>query len=116
MKPISAVGKFYDIVGYFSDVLSYARILALMLASAIIGVVVNTISSLVVDMLPGVGWVVIPVILAFGHLLNLAINALGSFVHSGRLQYVEFFSKFFEGGGTPFRPLKRVRENVSLTD
>lgn len=116
MKPISAVGKFYDIVGYFSDVLSYARILALMLASAIIGVVVNTISSLVVDMLPGVGWVVIPVILAFGHLLNLAINALGSFVHSGRLQYVEFFSKFFEGGGTPFRPLKRIRENVSLTD
>lgn len=116
LKPISAVGRFYDIVGYFSDVLSYARILALMLASAIIGVVVNTISRLVVDMLPGVGWVVIPVILAFGHLLNLAINALGSFVHSGRLQYVEFFSKFFEGGGTPFRPLRRVRENISLTD
>jgi V/A-type H+-transporting ATPase subunit I len=67
-------------------------------------------------MMPGVGWVVIPVILAFGHLLNLAINALGSFVHSGRLQYVEFFSKFFEGGGKPFRPLTRVRENVSLTD
>ncbi|MGI6620859.1 MAG: V-type ATP synthase subunit I [Bacillota bacterium] len=116
MKPISAVGKFYDIVGYFSDVLSYARILALMLASAIIGVVVNTISRLVVDMLGGLGWVVIPVILAFGHLLNLAINALGSFVHSGRLQFVEFFSKFFEGGGTPFRPLRRVKENVSLTD
>lgn len=116
LKPISGIGGLYNIVGYFSDVLSYARILALMLASAIIGVVVNTISRLVVDMMPGVGWVVIPVILAFGHLLNLAINALGSFVHSGRLQYVEFFSKFFEGGGKPFRPLTRVRQNVSLTD
>jgi len=116
LKPISGIGGLYSIVGYFSDTLSYARILALGLASAIIGVVVNTISKLVVVMLPKAGWVFVPVILAIGHLLNLVINALGSFIHSGRLQFVEFFTKFFEGGGTPFRPLKRVRENVSLTD
>ena len=86
-----------------------------MLASAIIGVVVNTISSLVVDMLPGVGWVVIPVILAFGHCSTWRLTRR-DFVHSGRLQYVEFFSKFFEGGGTPFRPLTESSGNVSLTD
>lgn len=116
MKPISAVGGFYNIVSYFSDTLSYARILALGLASAIIGVVVNMIAALIVDMVPGVGWVFVPVILIVGHLFNLVINALGSFIHSGRLQYVEFFSKFFEGGGTPFRPLKRVRKNIMVID
>ncbi len=116
LKPISGVGGLYSIVNYFSDVLSYARILALGLASAIIGVVVNTISQLVIVMAPKIGWVFVPAILAVGHMLNLVINALGSFIHSGRLQFVEFFTKFFEGGGTPFNPLKRVGENVSLTD
>ncbi|HOV65335.1 MAG TPA: V-type ATP synthase subunit I [Bacillota bacterium] len=116
MKPISAIGGFYSMLSYFSDTLSYARILALGLASAIIGVVVNMVSALVVDMVPGVGWVFVPVILIVGHLFNLLINALGSFIHSGRLQYVEFFSKFFEGGGTPFRPLKRVRKNVWVVE
>ena len=65
-------------------------------------------------MIPYVGWVMVPVILAGGHIFNLVINVLGSFIHAGRLQFVEFFTKFFEGGGTPFRPLKRVSENVSV--
>ena len=116
LKPISGVGGLYSIIGYFSDTLSYARILALGLASAIIGVVVNMVSALVLSMMPKVGWVFVPVILAIGHVFNLVINALGSFIHSGRLQFVEFFTKFFEGGGRPFKPLRRVRENVSLTD
>ena len=47
-----------------------------------------------------------PAVFAAGHLLNMAINALGSYVHTSRLQYVEFFGKFFEGGGQPFRPLR----------
>jgi V/A-type H+-transporting ATPase subunit I len=47
---------------------------------------------------------------------NLVINVLGSFIHAGRLQFVEFFTKFFEGGGRPFKPLTRVSENVSLSD
>ncbi len=116
LKPFSGIGGLYSIIDYFSNTLSYARILALGLASAVIGVVVNTISKLVVLMVPKVGWVFVPVILAIGHLFNLSINALGSFVHSGRLQFVEFFTQFFEGGGRPFKPLKKVRENVSLTD
>ena len=52
------------------------------------------VAALIVYMVPGVGWVFVPVILIVGHLFNLVINALGSFIHSGRLQYVEFFSKF----------------------
>jgi V/A-type H+-transporting ATPase subunit I len=114
LKPFSGLYGLYGIVSYFSDTLSYSRLLALGLASAIIGVVVNKISQLVSSMIPYIGWVLVPVILAGGHLFNLVINVLGSFIHSGRLQFVEFFTKFFEGGGTPFRPLKRVSENVSV--
>ena len=51
-----------------------------------------------------------------GHVLNLAINALGSYVHTSRLQYVEFFGKFFEGGGQPFRPLKPATKYVYVNN
>ena len=50
----------------------------------------------------------------FGHAMNLAINALGSYVHSARLQYVEFFGKFYEGGGKPFRPLAPKTKYVMI--
>ena len=65
-------------------------------------------------MVPVIGWVFVPIILLGGHVFNLVINVLGSFIHAGRLQFVEFFTKFFEGGGRPFKPLKRVSDNVSL--
>ncbi|MGI6633377.1 MAG: V-type ATP synthase subunit I [Bacillota bacterium] len=114
LKPFSGVYGLYGIVSYFSDTLSYSRLLALGLASAIIGVVVNKVAQLAVDMVPYVGWVMLPIIMLGGHVFNLVINALGSFIHSGRLQFVEFFTKFFEGGGKPFKPLTRVSENVSV--
>ncbi|HHW26971.1 MAG TPA: V-type ATP synthase subunit I [Firmicutes bacterium] len=114
LKPFSGLYGLYSIVGYFSDTMSYSRLLALGLASAVIGVVVNKIAELVVSMVPVVGWVFVPLILLGGHVFNLVINVLGSFIHSGRLQFVEFFTKFFEGGGRPFRPLKRVSDNVSV--
>jgi V/A-type H+-transporting ATPase subunit I len=114
LKPFSGLYGLYGIVAYFSDTLSYSRLLALGLASAIIGVVVNKISELIATMIPVLGWVMVPVILVGGHIFNLVINVLGSFIHAGRLQFVEFFTKFFEGGGTPFKPLKRVSENVSV--
>lgn len=114
LKPFAGVFGFYDIVGYFSDALSYSRLLALGLASAIIGVVVNKMADLVSGMIPIVGWGLVPFVLLGGHLFNLVINVLGSFIHSGRLQFVEFFTKFFEGGGRQFKPLKRVSDHVSL--
>ncbi len=114
LKPFAGLYGLYSIVGYFSDTMSYSRLLALGLASAVIGVVVNKIAELVVGMVPVIGWVFVPIILLGGHVFNLVINVLGSFIHAGRLQFVEFFTKFFEGGGRPFKPLKRVSDNVSL--
>lgn len=101
----------YDIVGYFSDVLSYSRLLALGLTTGIIGMVVNLIASLVMG-IPFVGWLFGLLILVGGHIFNLGINALGAFIHSGRLQYIEFFPKFMEGGGKPFAPLARESSYV----
>lgn len=116
MKPFSGLYGLYGTVSYFSDTMSYSRLLALGLASTIIGMVVNKIAGLVVSMVPVVGWVIVPVILIGGHAFNLVINVLGSFIHASRLQFVEFFTKFFEGGGRPFRPLARITENVSIDD
>ena len=56
------------------------------------------------------------IIFIFGHLLNLAINALGAYVHSARLQYVEFFGKYYEGGGIKFAPLEIKTEYVKVTE
>jgi V/A-type H+-transporting ATPase subunit I len=67
---------------------------------------------MVIDMVPVVGFAVAGVILVVGHIFNLGINALGAFIHSGRLQFVEFFPKFIEGGGVPFRPFGRIGKYV----
>ncbi len=103
MKLLKGIMSLYGIVNYFSDLLSYSRILSLALSSAIIANVVNMLGTL-----PGPGFgSVIGLILAalIGHTLNIAINVLGTFVHTSRLQYIEFFGKFYEDGGTPFTPL-----------
>ena len=90
--------------GYLSDILSYSRLLALGLATGNIAAVVNIIGTMVSHPLAKVV-VMIPVFI-FGHSLNIGINLLGSYVHTNRLQFVELFSKFYEGGGVPFKPLK----------
>ncbi len=114
LKPFTGLYGLYSIVSYFSDTMSYSRLLALGLASAVIGVVVNKMAALMVQLIPVVGWLLVPIVMLVGHVFNLVINVLGSFIHSGRLQFVEFFTKFFEGGGRPFKPLKRLSENVFL--
>jgi V/A-type H+-transporting ATPase subunit I len=100
------VVSLYNFVGYFSDVLSFSRLLALGLATGIIAMVVNLIAGLVWN-ISYVGWLLAIIILIGGHLFNLAINVLGAYIHSGRLQFVEFFPKFMEGGGRKFKPLKQ---------
>ena len=89
-----------------SAVLSYSRLLALGLATAIIGMAVNIIAGLAGGV-PYIGFILAIIVLIGGHAFNLLINALGSFIHSGRLQFVEFFGTFLQGGGSPFKPLKR---------
>ncbi len=108
-KFFAGILKFYSIVGYFGDVLSYARLLALGLATAAIAIAINDIAKMVTGLPFFTGYVVMALILIGGHTFNLAINTLGAYVHSGRLQYLEFFSKFFTGGGKPFRPFRSER-------
>lgn len=98
--------KLYDVIGYLSDTLSYSRLLALGLATAIIGLVINMVAEIFLGV-PVVGIILFIGILLVGHTFNLAINLLGGFIHSARLQYVEFFTKFLEGGGRRFEPLKK---------
>lgn len=108
----AGVLSLYGLVGFVSDVLSYSRLLALGLATGIIGLVVNLIGGMVSDMIPIVGVLLATLILVGGHVFNLGINALGAFIHSGRLQFVEFFPKFIEGGGVAYKPLGRVSKYV----
>jgi V/A-type H+-transporting ATPase subunit I len=110
MKALGGLVKFYDIVGYFGDVLSYARLLALGLATSAIALAVNNIASMVKGMPYYTGYIAMVLILVGGHMFNIAVNTLGSFVHSARLQYLEFFGKFFQGGGTEFKPFRSERK------
>ncbi len=93
----------YGVTSYLSDLLSYSRLLALGLATSVISSVFNQMGSMVAGA-PVVGVIFFILIFLVGHLLNLAINALGAYVHANRLQYVEFFSKFYSGGGRKFTP------------
>lgn len=87
--------------GYLGDILSYSRLLALGLCTGVIASVINQLAAT-----PGGGnWFLFIIIFIIGHTINLGINLIGAYVHTNRLQYVEFFSKFYEGGGKPFTPL-----------
>ncbi len=103
----------YDISRYLADVLSYSRLLALGLATSVIAMVVNTLCQTALD-IPWVGWLFAALIFVGGHLFNLGISFLGGFVHSMRLQFVEFFSKFFKSGGKPFKPFELESKYVEF--
>ena len=93
----------YGITSYLGDLLSYTRILALTLATSVIAMVVNILAGLMSSSIIGIVFSI--VVLIFGHALNLALSGLSAYVHTTRLQYVEFFGKFYEGGGVAFQPL-----------
>lgn len=110
--------KYYDIIGYFSDILSYCRIFGLGLATGAIAMVVNTIAEIIIGMFPQnlafIGVIIsIPILVLF-HLFNIAINVLGAYIHNCRLQYIEFFSRFFTGGGRLFYPLGTRTKYISF--
>lgn len=114
-KIISAAAGLYAGVGYFSDILSYSRLLALGLATSALAYAVNLIAGMVIGV-PYVGIILAAAILIVGHLFTLIINTLGAFVHSARLQFVEFFGKFIAGTGKDFAPLHRKNEYVTIRD
>jgi len=103
-KIVGGLGSLYNITSYLSDILSYARLLALGLATGIIANVMNTLSKLFGTGVFGI--VMMIIILIVGHVFNLVINILGTFVHTARLQYVEYFGKFYDGGGQLFAPFR----------
>ena len=103
----------FDITGYIGNLLSYTRILALCLSTGGIALTFNLLGNMTRG-IPYVGPVLMGLILFGGHLFNLAMNGLGSFVHSLRLHYVEFFGQFYEGGGTKFAPFEIKREITYL--
>ncbi len=86
--------------GYLGDILSYSRLLALGLVTGVIANVINLLGAMTGNI---IGFILIFII---GHTINLAINLIGTYVHTCRLQYVEFFSKFYEGDGKTFTPFK----------
>ena len=98
-------------VFYLGDVLSYVRIMALGMVTGGFGLAVNIIVKLVADV-PYVGWLLGALVFVGGHLFNIALSTLGSFVHSMRLQFVEFFPKFFVGGGKQFSPLTKKYDYI----
>ncbi len=104
----------YNITGWLSDTLSYSRLLALGLATGVIANVVNMMASMFGNSPLGV--IVFIVIFILGHALNIAINALGAYVHTNRLQYVEFFGKFYEGGGKEFKPFKTENKYIQIKE
>jgi V/A-type H+-transporting ATPase subunit I len=114
MRLVKGLLSLYNITGYFSDILSYTRILALVLATSVIAMVVNLLGFL---MGPSpLGYLMFAVVALLGHSLNLALSALSAYVHTSRLHYVEFFSKFYEGGGKLFRPLQTRTRFVQLEE
>ncbi len=100
---------FFGITGYVGDWLSYARLLALGLATSGMALAFNVVAELIPALVPIVGIVLLPILLVILHTANLGIQALGAAVHSLRLQYVEFFNRFYEGGGKEFDPFQTKR-------
>ena len=112
-KIINGFLALYGSTSYLGDILSYSRLLALGFGSAVIGMVINLLGGLAAD-IPYIGWLIAVVVIIGGHIFSIAINILGSFVHPLRLQYVEFFGKFYTGGGEPFTPLTLSQEFVNV--
>lgn len=104
----------YDISGYVSDILSYSRILALSLATAVIAFVMNLLAGMVSG--SAIGFVFAILIYLVGHTFNLVMSLLSAYVHDSRLQYIEFFGKFYDGGGYAFKPLALKNDHVDIAE
>lgn len=104
----------YNITSWLSDALSYSRLLALGLATGVIASVFNQMGSMFGDGI--IGMIIFIIVFIVGHIFNLALNLLGTYVHTCRLQYIEFFGKFYEGGGRMFNPFRSNTKYVDIKE
>ncbi|MDI6822477.1 MAG: V-type ATP synthase subunit I [Actinomycetota bacterium] len=109
----SGLYSLYGMTGFIGDFLSYARLMALGLATILIGWVINMLGRMLLG-IPFLGIILMVLLLAVGHIFNLVINLLGAFVHPLRLQYVEFFKYFYSDGGRKFEPFKLQTKHLVL--
>ncbi|MCD5401064.1 V-type ATP synthase subunit I [candidate division NPL-UPA2 bacterium] len=116
MKFLSGLFSLYNITGFLGDILSYSRLLALGLATSVIAMAINMIGQMVGEAVPIIGPIIMVGFLIGGHIFNLVINILGAFVHSTRLQYLEFFNRFFETGGKPFNPFQMETKHLEVRE
>ena len=115
-----ALGKiawgFYNLYGissYLGVLLSYVRLMALGMVTGVIAIAINKIAWMITG-IPIVGVILVIIILIPAHLFNLVINTLGGFIHTMRLQYIEFFGRFYSGGSRPFKPFKFETNYVEI--
>lgn len=108
-KITAAFGCIYNTAtGWFGDILSYSRIMALMLAGGVVGQVFNTVAIMPAKSMGLNAGTIIAFVIIFllGHAMNFGLNLLGCYVHDLRLQCLEFFGKFYQDGGKPFQPMR----------
>ena len=117
-KVTAIIGAVYNgVTGYFGDILSYSRLMVMMLAGSVIGQVFNILGAMPGGGLPpAIGIPVFFVIFIIGHAFNIGLNVIGTYVHTSRLQYLEFFKQFYKEGGRPWRPLNIATKYVDIKE
>lgn len=108
-KVAALIGAVYNgVTGYFSDILSYLRLMALMLSGSVIAQVFNTLGAVFGSVIPFI------IISMIGNMLNLALNLLGCYVHDLRLQCLEYFGRFYKEGGKPYEPMSIQTKYIDI--
>ncbi|MCD4740696.1 V-type ATP synthase subunit I [archaeon] len=111
---VSSILSIFGFSGFVGDIFSYTRLMALAVGTAGIALAVNFMALMVIDLIPIVGIVIGITILLVGHTFNMGMNGLGAFVHGLRLHFLEFFTKFYDGGGIPYKPFYATRKITEL--
>ena len=117
-KVTAIIGAVYNgVTGYFGDILSYSRLMVMMLAGSVIGQVFNILGAMPGGgMPPAIGIPIFFIIFIIGHAFNIGLNVIGTYVHTSRLQYLEFFKQFYAEGGRPWRPLNIATKYVDIKE